>query len=248
MPKCTGHEIRARHRHVQSAAPATISAHRNRTTPISCSHHEKPTLGYQNTRFPLRLAPPTKSHRQDRKFTHGNAMRAQSRKAPPDGHGCTRKLNYNGCIRKLNDCIRKLNDCIRKLVFGSYSVVFGNWHSETERLYSETKRLCSETGTVVFGNWTVVLKLEASRRLPDIRKLVFGSWTGVYIREQNTCVWKLENASTFHETTRVYSISLLPLPPTPPLHPRQLSTQVPTKVTFFKDTKNIVSEYDNNRV
>ena len=44
------------HRHVQSIAPATKSAHQHQTAPISCTCQKKSTLDHQNTRFPLRLA------------------------------------------------------------------------------------------------------------------------------------------------------------------------------------------------
>ena len=46
------------HYHVQSAAPATKSAFRSKTTPIPCARHEKSTLHQQSTRFCHEKWPP----------------------------------------------------------------------------------------------------------------------------------------------------------------------------------------------
>ena len=53
------------HHRVQSAAPATKSAHRRKPVPISCACHEKLTLNHKNHK--VSLVPATTSDRQVQK-------------------------------------------------------------------------------------------------------------------------------------------------------------------------------------
>ena len=99
---CACHEIK--HRHVQSLAPATESAHRSKAASISFTCHEKSTLDHQKRRFSLHLP-----RKVTTKSEHGHSTtttRAQSRRAParaqPILRACAVEMHFEDL--QVNEC------------------------------------------------------------------------------------------------------------------------------------------------